>query len=340
MAPRALVVPLPGVNENLRNPPDLANWRAKLFALDEAISMSKDEYDTYFLYVSNVWSCHGRPYKRQVDDTEITYYDCRFALAPSDAKEGSDPNARWSTVKIGATCNCRMRVERSPSGEYHLERYSEPHLHTMEQSDRKKRNDGLRKRAEELLIRGLAPAAVDRALRGTGRYIDGAKQLEDAGGAGLKRQDLVNWARAYQKKQPDFRTMNREACWKEQRMEACTLLDKKDWLFKSIDAQREEKLLKEHRKKGGEVDDEAHGIVFARPSRLERLRKHGVLVLIDATHRLNYLKWYLFTIMVRDKYEAWWPVGHLLSSTEDSNIQSTALRELKKWCRELDVGSK
>jgi hypothetical protein len=59
------------------------------------------------------------------------------------------------------------------------------------------------------------------------------------------------------------------------------------------------------------------------------------LVTMDSTHKMCYLKWYLYTLMVRDSQGSSIPCGHLLADGEDSEILCLALRQFKSWCRRL-----
>ena len=50
------------------------------------------------------------------------------------------------------------------------------------------------------------------------------------------------------------------------------------------------------------------------------LRRRGYFTLMDATHNMNHLKWYLTTLMVRTKYGSWLPTAHFLHAFQDSDI--------------------
>lgn len=63
------------VNYRLQNPPELRSWRQRLFSLDEPISMTISDYDTYFPYVSNVWKLNQRrKRKREADGASIANF--------------------------------------------------------------------------------------------------------------------------------------------------------------------------------------------------------------------------------------------------------------------------
>ena len=53
---------------------------------------------------------------------------------------------------------------------------------------------------------------------------------------------------------------------------------------------------------------------------------------MDSTHDTNNCKFYLFTLMVRTKEGRWIPGAHLLSKSEDGDIISAFLKQVKRWC--------
>jgi len=80
------------------------------------------------------------------------------------------------------------------------------------------------------------------------------------------------------------------------------------------------------------IESPSHGLAFAHPDRLLMLRRRGYFTLMDATLNMNYLKWYLTTLMVRTEYASWIPVAHFLHQFQDSDIIATGLRKIKEWC--------
>lgn len=53
---------------------------------------------------------------------------------------------------------------------------------------------------------------------------------------------------------------------------------------------------------------------------------------MDATHDTNRLKWYLFTLMIRDENSSWVPAAHMLLDHQDSDIIAEGLKVLQEWC--------
>ena len=89
------------------------------------------------------------------------------------------------------------------------------------------------------------------------------------------------------------------------------------------------------------------GLVFAHPSRLKTLLRRGHLVVMDATHHTNELKWQLYSVFVRNECGIWCPAAHMLTEEEDSDIVAAGLCEvtnyvlfeakyyflqIRKWC--------
>jgi hypothetical protein len=145
-------------------------------------------------------------------------------------------------------------------------------------------------------------------------------QLAAAGGRYLTRQDAINSALAWRLANPNTLWVAPDA--KDdvgrQANEAIEALASLGWLASPISAILLDKVT-------------GRGIVFASPSRLARLARHGYLTLIDSTHKTNQLEWKLFTLMVRDEYACWHPAAHGLLSHEFGGLIAELLLVIKKW---------
>ena len=53
---------------------------------------------------------------------------------------------------------------------------------------------------------------------------------------------------------------------------------------------------------------------------------------MDATHNMNYLKWYLTTLMVCTEHGSLLPAAHFLHEFQDSDILAAGLCRIKIWC--------
>jgi hypothetical protein len=214
-----------------------------------------------------------------------------------------------------------------------ISRVGEGHSHDLDALDQYRRNNGLRKSVEHLIWHGISAANIYAGLSGIGIYVDGPQQLHDAGGAYIQRTDINNWSRDFKKQNPDHRRAGFDTAWEEQYDKAWEYLKSVDWMVEKVCCRRTDvlKATKSKQKK-----DTSHGLVFARPERLQKLRRHGsTLVTMDSTHKMCFLKWYLYTLMVRDSHGSSIPCGHLLADGEDSGILCLALRQFKAWCRRL-----
>ena len=73
------------------------------------------------------------------------------------------------------------------------------------------------------------------------------------------------------------------------------------------------------------------GFAFATEANLQVLRKSGVLVIMDSTHKTNKHNWKLYTLIMRNTFGSWLPGGHFFVSGEEQHIVSKGLQVLKRW---------
>jgi hypothetical protein len=52
---------------------------------------------------------------------------------------------------------------------------------------------------------------------------------------------------------------------------------------------------------------------------------------MDSTHKTIRLKWYLFTVFVRDEVGSWIPAAFFLTQKQDAEIVEACLRRLIEW---------
>jgi hypothetical protein len=316
--------PEAGFHEGLSNPANIASWREDLFNVALPIELSEEAFATYWPYVSNIWAKDSTR-TRAKDGAKVTHYDCRLRRG-TWAPKGSSSSALKS-CRDGSQCDASVRVEYCPHRRlFAIQRTegSPGHSHTIDQSDQVKRNDALKLRVE-LLFR-LQPqttgAQVLASLRAAGRLDDGSQQLRDAGGTYLTAKDCNNWGRAFTKKLPELRTRGHNDPAVHQVHEARKYLEQNGWETRDLgEVQR-------HDGKGTSL-----GLAFAMPARLQLLGQCGWLTLMDSTHKTNYLRWFLYTLVIRDSCGSFLPCAHLLLESEDSEILAAGLRELKSLSR-------
>ncbi|KAL2137087.1 hypothetical protein VTI74DRAFT_9693 [Chaetomium olivicolor] len=101
----------------VENPPDLDQWRQKLFALEEPVVMTTEEFETYFPWVDNIYSHRStQPYKRKTSLTR--YYDCRMVGRPSGTRKSDDPNKkkRKRAVRERNLCDVKIKITEYQPG--------------------------------------------------------------------------------------------------------------------------------------------------------------------------------------------------------------------------------
>ncbi|OCK94735.1 uncharacterized protein K441DRAFT_659615 [Cenococcum geophilum 1.58] len=177
----------------LQNPPDLKQWRQRLHDVAEPLRLTKAEFDTYFPYVSNVWS-YQKKYIRK-DGVEIQHWNCRMQPQTNKSikdignilkdKDEKAKKTRSKKIRDGGTCKSFLRIEILLDS-YTLSLTGDPHKHDLDYMDQIKRNNALRLRCEHEIWRQRQPAEILAALQGSTYMQDGRKQLTDAGGEYLK----------------------------------------------------------------------------------------------------------------------------------------------------------
>ncbi|APA14640.1 hypothetical protein SS1G_06623 [Sclerotinia sclerotiorum 1980 UF-70] len=93
------------------NPPNLEAWREKLFNVDEMITLSEEEYNTYFPHVDNVYSHRStQKYKRKPFVSH--YWDCRLKGRPPGTAKSDDPNKkkRKRTARERDLCDVKIKI--------------------------------------------------------------------------------------------------------------------------------------------------------------------------------------------------------------------------------------
>ncbi|CAG8200205.1 unnamed protein product [Penicillium salamii] len=110
--PTALVAPgeLRGFKA-IPDPPDLDYWRDRLFNVDEMITLSEDEFNTYFPHVDNVYSHRStQRYKRKPFVSH--YWDCRLKGRPPGTPKSDNPEKkkRKRTARERDLCHVKIKV--------------------------------------------------------------------------------------------------------------------------------------------------------------------------------------------------------------------------------------
>ncbi|KAJ5138601.1 Glutathione S-transferase/chloride channel C-terminal [Penicillium bovifimosum] len=93
------------------DPPNLEYWRDRLFNVDEMITLSEEEYLTYFPHVDNVYSHRStQRYKRKPFVSH--YWDCRLKGRPPGTPKSDDPEKkkRKRTARERDLCHVKIKV--------------------------------------------------------------------------------------------------------------------------------------------------------------------------------------------------------------------------------------
>jgi hypothetical protein len=233
--------------------------------------------------------------------------------------ESSIPSKGYVQIEL-------LRDKKSPCYE---------HNHTLEHLDIVKRNSAIKAVAGEEVGKGYRASEVKRNMTGTIRETHKVI-LEQAGGKHLNLLDIHNAGAAFRTLNKDKRMEGHRDHWHKQRSDAKVWLEKEGWCAENIHALRPK-----NSKSLCEsllliliymIEEDSDGLVFAYPERLKILIRRGYFTIMDSTHNTNFLRWFLYTIMVRDEYGIWIPTAHILTAREDSDIIAEALRVLKRWC--------
>ncbi|CAG7556747.1 unnamed protein product [Fusarium equiseti] len=93
------------------DPPNLEDWRNKLFNVDETIVLTHEEFETYFPHVDNVYSHRStQRYKRKPFISH--YWDCRMKGRPPGTPKSDDPNKkkRKRTSRQRDLCDVKIKI--------------------------------------------------------------------------------------------------------------------------------------------------------------------------------------------------------------------------------------
>jgi hypothetical protein len=303
-------------------PPDTADVRKILFALPLPFSLSTANYNLFWPLIDNVYMIRQSRDSRKLNGYRYQAVICRFKRAYSGSASSQGSQRAFTTKRLARSCEVSFTLRVFPDHvEFHHAQgnLSCKHDHSLDESDANKRNSLLRGLVQREISKGYPPAAVIGAMRGQGRA-NTRMQLALAGGYYLSRQDVINSGVSWRTANPNalFATNADKDDVSIQARAAFDKLGELKWVSEPIQAISLDKV-------------SGRGIVFAHPSRLKLLSRHGYLSLIDSTHKTNQLEWKLFTIMVRDEFGCWHPVAHALLSNEFGELIAEFLLVLKRW---------
>jgi glutathione S-transferase len=93
------------------DPPNLAHWRNRLFNITNMITMSEEEFQTYFPHIDNVYSHRStQKYKRKPFVSH--YWDCRLKGRPPGTPKSDDPTKkkRKRNTRERDLCDVKIKI--------------------------------------------------------------------------------------------------------------------------------------------------------------------------------------------------------------------------------------
>ncbi|KAL9604484.1 MAG: hypothetical protein Q9219_000449 [cf. Caloplaca sp. 3 TL-2023] len=92
------------------NPPDLENWRKKLFEVEDTVTMTEEEFQTYFPHIDNVYSHRStQKYKRKPFVSH--YWDCRMKGRPPGTAKSDDPSKKKRKRQARERDLCDVKIK-------------------------------------------------------------------------------------------------------------------------------------------------------------------------------------------------------------------------------------
>ncbi|MCJ1433946.1 Glutathione S-transferase U1 [Xylographa pallens] len=96
--------------KSIPNPPNLHAWRERLFDVDETITLSEDDFLTYFPHVDNIYSHRStQRYKRKPFLSH--YWDCRLKGRPPGTPKSDDPTKRKRKRQARERDLCDVKIK-------------------------------------------------------------------------------------------------------------------------------------------------------------------------------------------------------------------------------------
>lgn len=93
------------------NPPDLDEWRQRLFDVDDTITLTEDQFQTYFPHIDNVYS-HRSTQRHKRKSFVSHYWDCRLKGRPPGTKKSTDPDKkkRKRVARERDLCDVKIKI--------------------------------------------------------------------------------------------------------------------------------------------------------------------------------------------------------------------------------------
>lgn len=95
----------------IAHPPNLSEWRDKLFHVDDTVTLTENEFQTYFPHIDNVYS-HRSTQRHKRKRFVSHYWDCRLKGRPSGTKKSTDPDKkkRKRVARERDLCDVKIKI--------------------------------------------------------------------------------------------------------------------------------------------------------------------------------------------------------------------------------------
>ncbi|KAF1946105.1 hypothetical protein EJ02DRAFT_261549 [Clathrospora elynae] len=95
----------------IANPPDLEAWRERLFHVDEMITLTEEQFQTYFPHIDNVYSHRSTQHHKRKRFVSH-YWDCRLKGRPPGTKKSTDPDKkkRKRVARERDLCDVKVKI--------------------------------------------------------------------------------------------------------------------------------------------------------------------------------------------------------------------------------------
>ncbi|KAL6703196.1 hypothetical protein ACN47E_010125 [Coniothyrium glycines] len=93
------------------DPPDLDDWREKLFNVDDMITLTEEQFQTYFPHIDNIYS-HRSTQRHKRKRFVSHYWDCRLKGRPPGTKKSTDPDKkkRKRVARERDLCDVKIKI--------------------------------------------------------------------------------------------------------------------------------------------------------------------------------------------------------------------------------------
>ncbi len=292
---------------------DIKSIRKKLFLLNKKlIMMSIDEFNINWPYVNNIWCCQNvQTYSNCV---VLNYLCCQYWK-------------KWISVQKDflVSWQCSVRAEQQCKVSFTVTHFLNEsavtlqwnsnwtkHTHTLKKIDCLKRNSKLCEIAVLKVSKNYSPITITQIMQKN-------NEMKNSDRAYMTQMNIQNAEQAWKQLNSDKHIAESKLSWLIQLAEAVNYLNLCGFDTQWLKIPIKDKLNSE-------------SVIFELLNQIKKLWCCEHLTIMNFTHCTNALRWYLYTMMVQDKFESWISVIHLLFTHENSDILKKALQQLKIWC--------